>query len=161
MADDHRDTCHVFVGDPLPDASLADLDGDQQSLTENYGQRATIVLLWRVDNPYAKAALTDVAERLSDQLATDDVTLVTINVGDSVEEVQPIVDGVETDALFLLDPDKDYFHTLATSLLPRTYVLDADGTIRWLDVEYSRTTLRHLRAAIEVLLSEPSAASRS
>ena len=35
--------------------------------------------------------------------------------------------------------------------MPRVYVLDADGKIVWFDIEYSQSTQRELKQAIEAL----------
>ena len=48
----------------------------------------------------------------------------------------------------LRDPDRQAFAQIASDLLPRSYLLGADGEILWLDVEYSRSTRRELRNAI-------------
>ena len=37
---------------------------------------------------------------------------------------------------------------------PRVYVLDAEGKIVWFDIEYSVSTRRELRAAVESLLAD-------
>jgi hypothetical protein len=48
----------------------------------------------------------------------------------------------------LLDSDGAAFGQVATSLLPRTYLLDAAGRIVWFDLEYSRSQRLELHNAV-------------
>ena len=54
----------------------------------------------------------------------------------------------------LLDTDGSLYSKVATQHQPRTYLLDADGKILWLDIEYSRSTARELSNAIHVQLGD-------
>ena len=41
--------------------------------------------------------------------------------------------------------------TLGEGRMPRVYILDSDGKVAWLDIEYSMSTRRELREALEEL----------
>ncbi len=56
----------------------------------------------------------------------------------------------------LLDADGAYFAKVARDRLPRVYVLDAEGKVLWLDIEYSSTTQRQLLTALGVVLEAKS-----
>ena len=54
----------------------------------------------------------------------------------------------------LLDDKGVALGAVATRKLPRTYLLDASGKILWFDIEYSNTTRRELREAIQFVLNQ-------
>ncbi|MEM9659649.1 MAG: hypothetical protein AAF961_14915, partial [Planctomycetota bacterium] len=51
----------------------------------------------------------------------------------------------------LVDAEGVAFAKLGAKLLPRIYVLDAQGSVVWFDIEYSEATRRELRQAIAAL----------
>jgi len=148
FSDEHAKTCLVQVGDEMPQVELPNTEGDVLGLVDLYGQVLTVVVLWTSRHPYAKEQF----ERLSREVVTPyekhGVNVVAINRGDSVEEVQRLAKASDATFPNLVDSDAVAFQTIATSKLPRTYLLDPAGKILWLDIEYSESTRRELRNAI-------------
>ncbi|MCU0962681.1 MAG: redoxin family protein [Pirellulaceae bacterium] len=159
MSNDHRATCLRFVGDVLPDANLTDAEGQPHSLAAGWGPRLTVVVCWNADNPYALDQFQEIPNELA-PLREQGVHTVAIHVGPPPDDFGRLCQQHGGDALCLVDPDGKFFAQLATRKLPRTYVLDAHGTIRWLDLEYSRTTRYDLRNALHYFLqqAEPTSA---
>ncbi len=149
-----RATSLVGVGDQVPQGTLADLDGQTHSIRDTLGDRLTVVLFWHSGNPYSVVQLGDLAREIAGPLAERGGRIVAINVGDTPEKAAEAAREARAEFLILLDPEKAYFGTLATERLPRTYVLDAEGTILWFDLEYSRSTRRDLEQTIDVVLAE-------
>ena len=52
----------------------------------------------------------------------------------------------------MLDPQGEYFKTVAKEKLPRVYLLDASGKILWFDIDYARAMRRDLQTAIRAVL---------
>ncbi len=154
MSEEHRASCRVFVGDRLPEATLAGADGESHELSGLFGSRGTVVVFWESDNPYSVAALDEIAHRIVQPAKEQGISLVSINVGDSPEVAARTAESLGIEGAVLLDPDGEYFHRVATAYLPRIYFLEADGKIAWLDIEYSRTTFRQLRQVVQYELSE-------
>ena len=82
--------------------------------------------------------------------------VVAVNEGDTAESVKSLVEKAAATFPCLLDPDGALFDQVATEKLPRVYLLDAEGTILWFDLEFSRTTRDKLLQAIQFALDEPS-----
>jgi len=150
--------CLVKVGDPLPDAELPDLAGDAHSLASLLGEKASIVVFWsRGSSDFsalaARATLEDLQKDLFEPYSAKGVQVIGINVRDAAETVKALVD--ESGAAFpiLLDADGSLFAKVATEKLPRPYFVDAEGQIRYFDLEFSRTTRDKLLQAIEFVLS--------
>lgn len=149
-----RATCLVDVGDPIPEGELSDLDDTAHSIRDVLGETLTVVVFWNSGNMYSVVQLEDLADDFADPLAEQGGRIVAINVGDTPEKAAETAKKAGADFLVLLDPEKAYFGKVATEHLPRTYVLDADGTILWFDLEYSRSTRRLLEQTIDVVLAD-------
>ena len=149
-------TCLVKVGDPLPDAELADTAGKPQTLTKLYGSKLTVVFTWRVESEYAEEALEDLDADVAKPFAEKGVKVVGINLHDNPEKVREVVQLAGAAFPILIDTDGKYFAKIATDKPLRTYLLDAQGKILWFDVEYSRSTRRDLHQAIEAVLGKAS-----
>jgi hypothetical protein len=57
----------------------------------------------------------------------------------------------------LLDADGQALEQVATGLLPRTYLLDAEGRVLWFDLEYSRGQRLGLNNAVYYQLKQTGA----
>ena len=149
------DTCLVGVGDPIPDAELADLEGNKYSIREVLGEKLTVLLFWNSENMHSVVELEDLARDFAGPLAERGGRIVAVNTGETPEKAAKATKEAGVSLLVLVDPERTYFEKLATERLPRTYVLDAEGTFLWFDLEYSRTTRRHLEQTIDVVLAGP------
>ncbi len=148
-------TCLVGVGDKIPEGTLVDAEGASHAIQDVLGEKLTVLVFWNSDNIHSVVELEDLARDVAGSLSERGGRIVAVNVGDTAEKAAEAAKEAKADFLILVDPDKTYFAEVATERLPRTYVLDAAGTILWFDLEYSRTTRRHLERTIDVALSEP------
>ena len=151
-------TCLIQVGDIMPDAKLPDLADKPLSLSELRGQKLTVVCFWKSGETDAgKLKANEILGDLQDLYDTDQekgVRVVGINEGDPPEAVRKLVAAAKVTFPNLFDPDRAFFNKVATERLLRVYLLDAKGGILWFDVEFSPTTRRNLKTAIQVALGE-------
>ena len=154
MSQQHADSCLVKVGDVLPAAQLADLSGQQRDLQKLLGDRLTIVFVWTAANRQSIDELRDMAERVASPLAPLGVRVVGICERDTADAAQSVCDKAGVSFPVLLDADGKYYAQLATSSIPRTYLLDSSGKILWFDIEYGGATRRDLRQALQALLPQ-------
>ena len=152
MSKQHQDTCLVNVGDTMPDARLADLNGKEQDLAKLLGDRLTVIFFWTVTDRHSVDELGDLAAKVASPLAAKGVKVVGICERDSAEEARKARDKAGVSYPVLLDPDGQFFSQLATRRLPRTYLVDATGKILWFDIEYTSPTRRDLREALRALV---------
>lgn len=147
MTEHHRKNCLVFVGDTIPDGTLPDTTGQEHEVLQSLGQRLTGIVFWNAANPYA---LDQFEELRNDLLPFKELGVVTIavHVGPEPDNYAALCHRFGQGALCLTDPENAYFATVATGSVPRIYLVDANGKIIWLDIEYSRTTRYDLRNAI-------------
>lgn len=158
MSKHHRDMLSVFQNDALPeqilDAQLVGLDGKTHTLQSELGDKLTILLFWSSDHAYAAEELQYLATTIAPQFGDKGVKIVTVNQRDNQQQArQAAGDAGASSLVTLLDPDKT-LSKLANGSVPRTYLLDSEGRVLWLDIVFDRTTKRHLNGAIEFVLKE-------
>jgi peroxiredoxin len=135
----------------MPDATLKDQSGNEHSLRQSLGKPLTVVVFWNADNPYS----LDQFEEIPNELAPFKelgVTAIAVHVGQVPDNYGELVERYGQDILCLADPDRAYYQKVAGGPVPRTYVLDIEGKVIWLDIEYSRTTRYDLRNALHYSL---------
>jgi thiol-disulfide isomerase/thioredoxin len=140
-------TCLIRLGDAMPEAVLPDLQGRAQSLGQLYGKRLTFVCFWTAgDSPKAslkaREMLESLALDLAEPFAGQGVAVVAIDVGDSPETAAKLAGEAGAKYPVLLDQDGRYFAKVAAKILPRVYLLDAEGKVIWFDIEYSGSFIR-------------------
>ncbi|MEX0714177.1 MAG: redoxin family protein [Pirellulales bacterium] len=156
LSEAHAAMLLVKVGQKLPDATLPDLEGNQQSLAGLFGERLTVVLFWSSDSIYSTVALEDLAADVAAAYADRGVRVVGINVSDTSEAAKQAAGAAQAAFPNLLDQDGSFLSRVSTGRPPLLYLLDNEGKVIWLDIEYSRETRRLLGDAIAFVLQEAS-----
>lgn len=146
----HEEMCAVRVGDPMPGLTLLDPKGEQVELKASYGAKATVVAVVGYEHWMNQQLLADLPRDVGAVYGTRGVATVLINTGDNASE--ELRQGLATTTL--ADPDGEQLAKLGSGRMPRVYVLDAGGKIRWFDIEYSRSTRRELRQTLTTLVGE-------
>lgn len=152
----HLEQSLIRQGEQLPAAELSDLEGNAHALADSLGERLTVVLCWSDESPYSLAALKDLQSVVVEPYGESGVAVIGLNTGNPPEAAAAAVEEAGVSYLQLSDPDGTYFAQLAERKLPRIYLLDAEGKVLWFDIEYSRSTRRHLRQAIRYQLETAS-----
>jgi peroxiredoxin len=147
LSERHRQTCLLQVGDQVPFLTLKDVQGTPHALRELWGPRLTVLVFWTLES----AASTEQFLRLSTDVwepwSPSGVAVIAVNVGGAPSQVENLSPQPEH-VVSLLDPAGTAFAQFATDILPRTYLVDAAGTIIWFDLEYSLSTQRELDKAL-------------
>jgi peroxiredoxin len=149
----HAETCRVQVGDDFPDLSLVALNGHEQSLARLMGKTFTVVLFWNGSKPTALEELRDLGPDVLDRFSGNGVAVIGINTGDEPQLASELVKQAGARFPQLCDPQGEAFKQVATTKVPRTFLVDPSGKILWFDLEYSSTTRRELVQAIRYLLT--------
>jgi peroxiredoxin len=122
-----------------------------QSLEDLQGDSLTVVVFWSGDRLLAADQLRYLNEHIA-RYRDLGVKAIAINVGQSPESVRKAVHELKFEAPMLLDLDRGLFSRVGKAHLPRTYLLDRDGSVLWLDIEFSRHTRDGLEQAIHASL---------
>ena len=83
--------------------------------------------------------------------------MVGIHRGPLSDDVKTAIETAKPPYPQLIDAEGAAFDQVATSKLPRVYLLDPSGKILWFDIEYGTATRRDLEQAIRAVLDLPAA----
>jgi peroxiredoxin len=155
LSNAHSERCRVRVGDTLPRFELVDLDGRQRSWESLLGAKLTVVVFWNGAQPAALEELADLGPNTLDRFSGNGLAVIGINSGDDPQSARELARRSGARFVNLSDRDGNALKQVASGRIPRTYLIDASGTILWLDLEYSRTTRRDLAQAIRYVLTRP------
>jgi peroxiredoxin len=136
----------------MPNIALLDINGDSRDLQKLLGERLTIVMFWSPANPKSLEELGELAAKVASQLHPQGVRIYAICEHGTAETAKQIAEDAGATFPVVLDEDGAMMSHVATSMLPRTYLLDATGKILWFDIEYSHAMWRDLRQALRALI---------
>jgi peroxiredoxin len=156
LSETHRKTCRATTGDVVPDLTVTDIEGTNHQFARLLGDRLTVVLFWTEQSAAGMEQFRRLPVDVLADFAVRGVSVVAVNVGGEVARVRELTGDAADKIVSLVDADGALFRQLATSLLPRTYVLDKDRTILWFDIEYSQSTQRDLVNALTFFLNHGS-----
>ncbi|HET6846179.1 MAG TPA: TlpA disulfide reductase family protein [Anaerolineales bacterium] len=121
----------VRVQFPAPALTLRDLSGNTASLTDFLGQ-VVLVNLWATWCPPCKQEMP-VFQAFYGAHRSRGFALLAINDGESVEIVEQFVVARGITFPVWLDPAYEASeHAFRTANLPTSYVIDREGTVRWM-----------------------------
>jgi hypothetical protein len=131
------------------------LEGQDRSLKELFGEKLTVVVFWAHANRLGREQVQRLEAEIVVPFENTGLNVVAINISDPAEQILDLFPADRQVGFeLLLDADAALFSKVATQRHPRTYLLDAKGNILWLDIEYSRSTVRELVNAIHVYLGD-------
>lgn len=154
LSDQHATSCLVKLGDTFPDLSLTTLESQPAMLSELLGDRISIVVFWSLYQPMSVEQMKHLETEFASRFRDAGVQVVAINVGDPLDEVSEFVADQNFSFPVLRDASGEAFQRVATGYLPRTYLLRADRTVVWFDLEYSRSSRRELKNGILYILKQ-------
>ena len=142
---------------PAPGFELKALDGTTHRL-DDYRGKVVLLNFWASWCPPCLAELPGI-QRLADQLADEPFQVLLINVAESPFRVAKFMKLVGVRLLSLLDPDGATFRAWGGSIYPTSFILDAEGRIRYRALGPLEWDGDEAAAAVRDLLPHPRAAS--
>lgn len=153
----YRDPGTLGKGDPVTDFTLQNLAGDTVSFSELAG-RAVILNFWATWCPPCRREMPAL-NTVHLKYASQGVTIVGVDVGESHDTVQRFVEQMEvTYPIWLnagafardFDNSSDVYKRFGGVGLPTTFFIDAGGVIRWIHVgELNRAFLENWAEALK------------
>jgi len=142
---------------PAPSFELKALDGKSHRL-EDYRGKVVLLNFWASWCPPCLAELPGI-QRLADELANESFQVLLINVAESPFRVAKFMKLVNSRLTSLLDPDGETFRVWGGSIYPTSFILDAEGRLRYRVLGPSEWHGDGVVAAVRGLLPSPQAAS--
>ena len=132
--------------------TLPDLKDGMHALS-SYKGKVVLVNFWASWCPpciYEMPELT----RLKKQLADQPFEIIAVNVGEKKYRVRKFVKLINFDLPVLLDTSQDTFHAWGVKTLPTSFLIDAEGNIRYRIRGNPDWKNKNTLAVIEQLISE-------
>lgn len=154
LTGEYAETTLVQQGDALPELTVSDLEGNEVRLSDlRRGAKAMVVVFWDPQAPTSELELEYLERNLSGAWKDNGVRVVGVLRGDNKETVRQAVQTYELSFPMLLDPNAAAFGQLATRIVPRTYVVDAEGSVQGLWIGFQgRSTIDEIQQRITAVL---------
>ena len=152
----------ALTANPDPNApatgfELKALDGTTHRL-DDYRGKVVLLNFWASWCPPCLAELPGI-QRLADQLVDERFQVLLINVGESPFRIDKFMKLVNIRLTSLLDPDGGTFRVWGGSIYPTSFILDAEGRLRYRALGPIEWDGDDVVAAVRGLLPHPQAAS--
>ncbi len=156
MAAADRNACKIFVGDRFPAFSLDDVGGMPRTSKELRGAKGTVIVLFQLGEDEigrlrAENLLSDIQSDVASQFAADEIKVVGIHVGAATDQLAKLLETEAVTFPVLVDKDRKLTDEVTAKKPPCFYVLDADGKVAWLDIEYGPAVRQQLIQAVRAL----------
>ncbi len=146
-------TTIVSVGEKAPDFTAEMLDGSDVTISELRG-RVVLLTFWSPECSMCRAEMAVVQERVIDRLDGCEFTYLPVSRGMSRETVEQFCRQNGYGFPVGLDPDRSIYNMYATRYVPRSFLIDRDGTIVLSAAEYDTGYLDTIVARARELLAE-------
>lgn len=146
-----------WKGGAAPALELRDLDGGTRSLAE-YRGKVVLVNFWASWCEPCRAEMPSI-ERLRRSMAGRPFEVLAVNVGDSSRVARQFAEKLSIGSTILLDRDGKTTRTWGAKVLPASFVIGPDGSIRYSYLGELDWSSADVRSSIETLI--PGATQRA
>lgn len=130
----HEESTLVSIGQLAPNFSVELLDGRKIELSDLRGTTLMLVFLSTTCSD-CHAQFEDIARRSKEQSVPFEI--LAISRGESREATLEFANNYGLECDLGIDPDKSIYGMYATMYVPRVFLIDPDGYIKGLTIEYS------------------------
>ena len=143
---------HVKVAQPALDFSTLDLSNRVVSLADYRGKKVVLLDFWATWCGPCRMEMVDL-QALLDKFKGKDFEILSLDQGESAEEIRPFITRKKYGFHVLLDKDGIVGDKYGVKGIPTLVLIDKSGAIQWLQVGYSENG-RSLERKIESLISK-------
>lgn len=137
----------VAVGDKAPDFNVMMLDGSSATLSDNQ-DKPTLLLFWATTCGPCREELSHLQTDIIDTYG-DALRVLIISTGEKREAVTAFVEEMGYTFNVGVDSDQVIYGKYAKEYIPRSFLIDASGTVTYLSVGYDETVAADLDQAIK------------
>lgn len=151
--DDHQtsdQTTLVKIGQTAPDFTVEMLDGSNITLSDLRGD-VVLLTLFDPECPSCQKEMAVAQSQIIDRIAGKGIHYLPISRGYDRKTIEDYCRINGYTFPMGLDPDKSIYLRYATKFVPRSFVIDRKGVIRYLYVEYELDSLPEILSAAEHL----------
>ena len=119
----------VYKGGATPPLVLKDLNGKTHDLKQ-YRGKVVLINFWATWCPPCRAEMPSM-QRLKTTMAGKPFVILAVDMGETEAEVKTYIQQIKTDFTVLLDKDGRALKAWKVFAFPTSYVVDAQGKIRY------------------------------
>lgn len=118
------------IGDPAPRIDLADLAGASVQLPATTRSQVTLIHFWTTGCGACREEM-QTFDGLYRSYRSKGVAIFAVNIGDQRQVIRETLAGVSVSFPILTDPARKSVRPYNVTGVPRTFILDRNGTIRY------------------------------
>jgi len=135
---------HCTVGQPAPDFTLPDINGDDLHLADLSGRyRSTLILFWGIWCPYCREIMVQLKARYP-ELRAQGMEVIAVSIRESGAKVSLFVDKLNPEFSVLIDEWASLKDSYAIRDVPLAVILDQDQVVRAAVITTSAETIQSL-----------------
>ena len=147
--DDVREDDGLAVGDALPSFSVSMNDGTTITTTDLMGH-SSVIMFFSVTCPDCQAELP-VVQRLWNVTDRTAVPIILIARGQRYEDIEPYWQSAALTMIYSPQSDWRVYNLFAKSRIPRIYINDSEGVIRYIHTDAPLPSFETLQEEIRSL----------
>ena len=125
----HARELQVYKGGATPPLVLKDLNGKTHDLKQ-YRGKVVLINFWATWCPPCRAEMPSM-QRLKNKMAGKPFVILAVDMGETEAEVKAFLPQVKTDFTVLMDKDGRALKAWKVFAFPTSYLVDAQGKIRY------------------------------
>jgi cytochrome c biogenesis protein CcmG/thiol:disulfide interchange protein DsbE len=118
------------IGNTLPPVTLLGIDGAALRIPETLKGKVAILHFWQIGCSSCKLEMPAM-DGLYRQYRRKGLEILAINVGQKRESVRAFAEELQVSYPILIDPDEKSARLFGVTDVPRTYVIDRSGVVRY------------------------------
>jgi peroxiredoxin len=148
--DDLEATTLIHAGDKAPDFSVEMLDGSTVTLSSLQG-KPVLLIFWATWCPPCREELSHLQEGVIDRYG-DAITVLPISRGEERTTVENFLSKMGYTFAVGLDGDQSIYRKYASNYIPRCFVIDAQGVVKYAGVGYDEEIAATVNKNLEACL---------
>lgn len=153
QGNDTSSAASPLVGQPAPEVSLQLLDGTPFKLSEQTG-KVVVLDFWATWCAPCMQTMPLVEQAIG-QFDTETVTLISINLQESPQQIRPVLERYNLNVTVAMDTDGVAAARYEAKAIPQLVIVGKDGVVKQLYVGGGAKVVEQMSSTIEQLLSEP------
>jgi len=118
------------VGDRFPSRRISDLEGTNVEVPGDFPGKVLVLYFWKEGCSGCREEMPAL-EALSRRFAPRGLAVLAVNVGQPRARVRAFVAGLGASPRVLLDPEEKAARGYGVPNVPRTYLIDCEGVLRY------------------------------
>ena len=148
----HAADLKLWTGGPPPALALKDLDGGTHRLVD-YRGKVVLINFWATWCGPCRDEMPSI-QRLKDKLSGKPFVVLAVNLDEPESRIRKFLAQMKLDFPVLLDPERKTARAWQARILPASFVVGADGKIRYSLVGEINWDHEHIVARISELLPQ-------